>query len=98
MDFTEILNMFGITMEQALKVSAVVFAVSQWVKGQWPTIFFGWRTIAVAFAVGLLMSVKLVYPNWESIAALTVAGYVFSVGAHKTLKMFLPDKQGSPNA
>lgn len=91
MEPTEILEIFGVTIEQVAVVSAIVMLVLEFLKGQFPTFFNGWKTVVAAFVIGFAASLKLVYPDWGAMIALTVAAYILPAGAHKIIKRVMPN-------
>lgn len=91
MEPTELLDVFGVTMEQVGIVSAIVFLVMEFLKGQFPGFFTGWKTLVTALAIGMLASVKLVYPDWGAVITLSIAAYILPVGVHKMIKRVSPN-------
>lgn len=91
MEPTEILIMFGLTMEQVGFVSGVVLLLCEVLKGKFPTVFTGWKTDAAAIVIAGLASIKMVYPDWTAVVALTLAAWLLPAGVHKMIKRVSPN-------
>lgn len=82
----QILALFGLSVEQLAVVSGVTLAIVEWLKSRFPEVFTGWVTTLSAFGVSALVSLKLVYPDWEKVLALTVISVLLSGGAKLLIK------------
>lgn len=82
----QVLNLFGITLEQLLLVSAVVLFAVESAKKLFPTYIDGAKTIALSAVFSFAVAWKVAYPNWEHVIALAVLTVLASAGTKSLIK------------
>ena len=82
----QLLTLFGVTVEQLVLVTGVVLLAVEYLKREFPEKITGWTTRIVALVVAFAISTKLLYPNWEGIATLTIAAFILPSGIKSLVK------------
>ncbi len=78
---TELLTLFGVSVEQLAFVSGVVLFVIQWLKGEFPEQVKGWTTRLIALTVAFALSAEMLLPDYKAVIALALLSFMVPGGA-----------------
>jgi len=86
---TELLTLFGVSVEQIALVSGVVLLAVEYLKREFKGTAWEiteWKTKVIAFAVAFGISAKLLYPDWGAIITLAIASFILPSGLKSLVK------------
>ncbi len=89
-DLKQVFDLFGISIELFASISALVWVLVEALKAKIGPMK-GWLTDGMAVLIAFLISTKMLYPNWESVAVATVLCWLAPAGVHKFLKTRNPN-------
>lgn len=87
------LELFGISVEDFLTLSAIVWLFIELLKGKLGNLIKGWRSDVIALVVAGCLSAKMFYPEFEVIVVSAFLCWLAPAGVHKVVKKF--SKEGS---
>ena len=84
---SQLLGLFGLTLEGLIAITGMVFYLVEAAKGKWPGVFLGGaRTDFLGLALSFVLSWKMYYPSWEPIIAATFLCWLLPIGIYKRLQ------------
>lgn len=86
---TELLTLFGVSVEQLAFVSCVVLLAIEYLKRELEETTWeikGWTTRVVALVVAFGISTKLLYPDWGAVVTLAIASFILPSGIKSLVK------------
>jgi hypothetical protein len=81
------LQLFGINFTVFIQLSTLIFIFVEAIKRAFPNFLSGgWKTHTIVAVLAFLLSCKVLYPNWESVATCTVLLWLFPAGSYAVFK------------
>jgi len=76
-------DLFGVSLEHLIGLGGMTYLVVEAAKKRLPDVFQGGaKTMALAFAIAFGLSLKMFYPDWETVIVGAVLVWLVPEGVH----------------
>ena len=76
-------DLFGVSLEHLIGLGGMTYLVVEAAKKRLPEVFKGgYKTMVLAAATAFALSLKMFYPNWETVIVGTILIWLVPEGVH----------------